>query len=119
MALSDLLASDRTALFATSDFAESVTYTAPDGEQTALTCVVFSEYSTDDEQLGMNVRKRMRGCAINRSELSTVNQHATITVGNADYAINAILSEDDQITVVELARHELIEQTRPGYRRQT
>ena len=118
MALSDLLASDCTALFATSDFAESVTYTAPDGEQTALTCVVFSEYTEDEERLGINTRKRMRGCAINRSELSSINQQATITIGTVEYAINRVLSEDDYITTVELERHELIENTRPGYRRQ-
>jgi hypothetical protein len=110
---------DRARLFLANDFGQAVTYKAPDGLQTALTCVVFDEYTEDVDQLGVNTRKRMRGCAINRSELATVNQRATMTIGTIEYSINRVISQDDQITVVELSRHEVVDQTRPGYRRQT
>jgi len=84
-----------------------------------LTVVLLSEYTEDVERLGIITRKRLRGCVVNRSELDTINQQATITVGETEYAINRVMSEDDYVTVLELARHELQEQARPGYRRQT
>lgn len=117
MSLNDLIAADLSVLFSTDDCGASATYTDPSGETTSLTVVPFPEYTDEREQLGMLTRQKRRGCAINRSELASVNQHATITIGDVEYSIASVLSEDDHVTVVELSRRELIEQARPGYRR--
>lgn len=117
MGLSTLLASDMAKLINTDDFGESATYTDPNGQTTALTVVLFGEQTETPEQEGIKTKLRTVQCTWSVATLSDVNLKATISVNGQDWSVAQLEYQDDQQVSVRLERHELMEHTRPGYRR--
>lgn len=98
-------------------FGRSVMYTLPGGETTPLTAMVHEEETETDEQGGVTQKIRSRQCTWSTSELSTVNEKAKITIGDEDWSIAHVVSQDEYQITVQLKRFELREHTRPDFRR--
>lgn len=116
MGLSELLSADVVYLINTDDFAQSVTYTEPDGTTTTLDAVVYDERTEQQERDGVFTYRRMRSVSFATTDLTTVNARGTMTIGGTEYSITPQIQKNDQITTVELERHEIAEHVRPGYR---
>lgn len=117
MTLGDLMASDMAMLLNTDDFAQSASYTEPDGTVTSLTVVRFNESTETPDTDGIKTKVRSQDCAWSAATLSAINFKAKITIGDEDWSIANLVHRDDYQVVVRLERHELMEHTRPDFRR--
>jgi len=112
------MATDATTLFASGDGAQSVTYRLPDGSETSLTANVWDVLTENRDQRGIQTIVSTRNVTLKASELSDVNMRATVVISGTEWSIVRIIYQDSIQVSLELQRHGLHEQSRPGYRRQ-
>jgi len=118
MTLKDQMSADMDLIMSDSEFAQSVTYREPDGTETPCTAVVFDLATEPRDVRGVNTLISSRGCTFKKTDVPAINLRSTVLLGAVEWAIDGILFEDDQQVSVVVQRHELVENTRPNYRRQ-
>jgi len=96
----------------------SITYVSPDGEETAVSATLSAEFTDLQGRLGIATRVRKMNVRLSVSDLSEVNQNGKFVISSVDWAIERTVLQNSSHIVLELIRHELVEHTRPGYRRQ-
>lgn len=115
--LHDLLATDMARLLADDDFGTSVVYRTPDGTEATYTAVVFDQATEPRDVRGVQTLITSRGCTFRKADIGEVNLRGVVLISGVEWSIDGVLFEDDEQVSVVLQRHELVEATRPGYRR--
>ena len=102
---------------------ESVTVTAADGTETALTAIVGPERRVDMQTGdGRNLRYERdvtigRGPTADYGGVASPAVNMTVTIGGLVYAVEAIENESENLARLHTVRIGVVERTRPGYRR--
>lgn len=116
MALRDLITSDASLLVNTSDFAQSVTYRAKSGVETAVDVVLFGETVEEDNQNGIDVIIRSQWMSWRSADLP-MDSTGTVLIDEVEWAVGKDIPKDSGISSAMLKRYELHEQGRPNLRR--
>ena len=119
MTLRDLMAADMARFTDADEFGSTVTYITPDGTETELECVLFGERTETPEVEGITTKLRIQKCTWAAADLSPVNLRATMDISGVEWAIAGVEYADNQQITVRLERRELMEHTRPNYRRRS
>lgn len=116
MTLKDLIAADVAIFFNEDEFARSVVYRAPSELETTITAIVYDSLTENQNNNGVNTIVSTQNMSFATADLD-IDLRGLVIIDNVEWAITRRIYRDDQMTAVELQRHELHEHTRPNLRR--